>query len=230
MIRQLTFDLPSRVARGREDFFVSDANALAVQAIDAWQGWPMRKLLLTGAQGAGKSHLAAIWAEESGAVILSAKDFDPDDPSKALEGHKNVVLEDIDRDVGSSEREQILFHAHNMTLEAGGHLLMTSRAEAWALDFALPDLVSRVKASHSVALDAPDDALLAAVLVKLFSDRQLETAPNLVEYLLKRVERSFSGAQAIVARLDQGALSRGRNLTRSLARDILDNEDGDGDA
>lgn len=226
MSEQLTFDLPVRSARERGDFFVAPSNAVALAAVEGWESWPGRKMVVTGPAGAGKSHLAQVWADLSGARVIRAGALESTSAAR-LAGH-NVAVEDADRVAGAPELETALFHLHNLVLAEGGSLLLTSRLapSRWGLELA--DLASRMQGTPCIALEAPDEALLSAVLVKLFDDRQLHVAPNVVSYLAPRLPRSLAAAEAFVARLDRAALAQQRAVTRPLAARLLDNEEPEG--
>lgn len=220
MIRQLAFDLPHQEAFSREDFFISPANAIALATVDDWQNWPFGKLLLIGPPGSGKSHIAHIWAHDAGAAILSARRLAQADlPRLASSGQ--VVIEDAHEVAGIRAAETALFHLHNMVLPSG-RLLLTANAPArdWGID--LPDLRSRIDAALIARMDAPDDALLSAALVKLFSDRQLAVPPALIPYIVERMERSISFARRLVHRLDSLSLALGKPITRNLTSSLLD--------
>ena len=215
MIRQLAFDLPSAEAMTRADFFVAPSNALALQAVEDWRNWPGRKLLLIGPEGSGKTHLARVWAKLSGAVVIPATALRTLDPSE-LTG-SSVAVEDADRLDGA---EAELFHLHNLVTQSASLLLTAQRPPRdWGLR--LPDLVSRLQAAPVARLEAPDDALLSAVLVKLFADRQVAVPANLIPYLVSRMPRSIGAARALVAALDAAALEQGRPITRALAGELL---------
>ncbi|GAA0294346.1 P-loop NTPase family protein [Rhodovulum strictum] len=221
MARQLILDLHVRPARGREAFFVAPANAIAVAQVEDWRGWPGGKLLLIGPEGAGKTHLVHVWAELTGAPVVQAADLAQADlPALAAAGA--VAIEDADRIGGDGPAETALFHLHNLLAAGGGALLLTARGAArdWAL--ALPDLASRMQAAATAQLNPPDDALLAAVLVKLFADRQLAVTPQLIGYLVGRMERSFAAAAETVAAIDREALATGHRPGIRLARTVLD--------
>lgn len=220
MIRQLTFDLPAQEKLTRVDFTISGANALALAALDQWQGWPGRKMLLAGPQGAGKTHLAAIWAADTGALQLTATDLAGLDLA-GLDGSRAVVVEDADRVAGDPAAEEALFHLHNMVTRSG-HLLLTARTPPRDWGLRLPDLLSRMQAAPLTRLDPPDDALLAKLLAKLFADRQLAVQPALLPWLVARMPRSFAAARAIVAELDARSLAEARPITLRLAAEILD--------
>ena len=223
MSRQLAFDLPLKQAQGREDFFVAPANALALATLDAPQGWPGRRMLLIGPEGAGKSHLAQIWADAEGALLLAATDLaEADIPTLAT---RAVVLEDAEALAGNPEAEEALFHLYNLAQAEGGTLLLTARMPPRDWGIVLPDLASRMQALASVKISPPDDALLAAVLVKLFNDRQLTVAPQLIDWLVTRMDRSLATARRLVAALDARALAEGRKISRQLAGEVLDSLD-----
>ena len=222
MARQLTFDLPALQALGRDDFFVSPNNAGAVAMIESWQNWPSRKLLLIGPEGAGKTHLAHVWASLSGATILQACDLTEIDIPKLAQSP--VAVENIPAIAGLTTAQDALFHLHNLALAEGQSLLFTGTGEAQTWGLTLPDLLSRMQGTPAGALGAPDDDLLAAVLMKLFADRQLNPRPDVLAYLTKHMERSFSAARAIVADLDTIALSEGREVSRKLASEVLERQ------
>jgi chromosomal replication initiation ATPase DnaA len=217
--RQLAFDLPSAEAMTRADFFVAPSNALALQTVEGWRHWPGRKLLLIGPEGAGKTHLAHVWAGLAGAVILSAERLAEVDVAELAS--RAVVVEDADR-VGAGEAQ--LFHLHNL-VTATDALLLTARTPPRDWGLRLPDLISRMQATPLAQLDAPDDALLSAVLVKLFADRQVAVPANLIPYLVSRMPRSIGAARGLVAALDAMALAAGRPITRALAGEVLDRLD-----
>ena len=220
MIKQLAFDLPVAETYARDDFFVSAATAQAMAAIDAWRGWPGGKMLLVGPAGAGKTHLAHIWTQMSGAVMVQGADMVAGNvPELAAMGA--ICVEDADAVAGNLAAETALFHLHNL-LAPKGRLLITAAAPPRDWGLTLPDLQSRLQAAAVTVLAPPDDALMAAVLVKLFADRQIAVPPNLISYLVSRIERSIGTARRHVAALDAAALTMGRPVTRALAAEVLD--------
>lgn len=219
MSRQLAFDLPVRAALGREDFFVSPANVDALALIDAPDLWPLGKLLLTGPHGSGKSHLAEVFAHDRQALIVEGTDLpEMGEPPRA------VIVENAEGVAG--RREEALFHLHNRLAETGGLLMLTASEPPGRWGLRLPDLLSRMQATAIARLSPPDDALLSAVIVKLFADRQVQVPPALISYLVSRIDRSFAAARALVAALDARALALGRPVTRALAAELLDRAGG----
>ena len=206
MPRQLVLDLPFRAAMGRDDFFVSDANAAAVAGLEAWKGWPGGKMLLIGPPGSGKTHLAHVFAAQTGARIIAATEValaDPAAPARAAA----LVVEDAERIAGDPAAEEALFHLHNACAGEGCALLLTASAPPQAWGLGLPDLQSRMQQAGQLTLSPPDDALMAAVLVKLATDRQMPLTPALVAHILARIERSLDYVQRFVTALDAEALA-----------------------
>jgi len=221
MPTQLTLDLPVRPALGREAFFVSGSNALALARLDSWRGWPGRRLMLTGPRGAGKTHLAHVWASETGAALGDAQTLSEETLPELVQGGF-IVIEDCHRIAGNPAMETVLFHLLNLSQAENAWLLMTADRPPSRWDLGLPDLKSRLEATDLVSIDPPDDALLTALLVKLFADRQIDVTPGLVNYLVSRMDRSAAAALEIVERLDRAALSLGKPLGKRLARQILE--------
>ena len=215
--RQLALDLPNQPALRREDFLAAPGNAAALALIDAFPDWPSRVACLVGPDGAGKSHLAAIFAERSGALTLAARDLVREAVPAAL-ARDALVLEDLDPATFS---EPALFHLLNLAREQQAYLLMTARTPPSGFALATADLASRLRAVPVFEIAPADDALLAAVLVKLFADRQLRPGMDLLTYLLTRMERSLDAARRVVAALDRASLAAHRPLTVPLAREVL---------
>jgi chromosomal replication initiation ATPase DnaA len=215
--RQLVLDLSHRQALGEEDFLVSRSNAGAVELIDHWPDWAHPASIVVGPEGSGKSHLANVWRLRSGADTMSAAAL-TDAFTAALPDRSAVVVEDLDRGIGE---EQALFHLLNRARESKLSVLMTSRVAPGDLSVGLPDLRSRLRALPVAVLNPPDEALLKAVLVKLFCDRQLNVEPAVIDYLSLRMERSMRAAALIVAAVDRLALATHRKVTRPLAAQAL---------
>jgi chromosomal replication initiation ATPase DnaA len=202
-------------ATGRDDLLISERLAAAVSIVDAWPQWPSPVVILAGPVGSGKSHLASIWKDHSGAASIAAK---AGSDAELVAASGPVLIEDVDR---TGFDDNTLFHIINSVRENGHSLLMTSRLWPMSWPVELPDLRSRLKAATVVEIGEPDEALLSQVIVKLFADRQLYIDDKLVLYIVNRMERSLNAAQTIVDRLDRLALSRGTKINRSLAAEVL---------
>ena len=215
--RQLALALDHSVSFAREDFLSGPSNIAALTLIERWPDWPDRIVALTGPEGAGKSHLAAIWAEATGARVLSAKLLSTANVPGALATGALVIedLEAVDLD------EQALFHLINLAREERAYVLLTSRSAVASFPVTIRDLASRLRAAPTVTLTPPDDTLLRSILVKLAADRQLSLDQSLVNYLVNRIERSFAAARAAVQKLDNEAMRQQRPVTRALAIELF---------
>lgn len=214
---QLALDLPHRPALGAEDFLISQSNRAAADIIDRWPEWPQASVLVVAPPRAGKTHLANVWRLKSGAARLTAPALREEDVM-SVSAQNALLVEDLHAGVGD---ERALFHLLNLVREHKLSMLLTSSVPAGELSVALPDLRSRLRALPFVSIAPPDEALLKAVLVKHFMDRQLVVDPNVIGYIALHMERSMEAAATIVAEIDQAALASHRRVTRPLAAEIL---------
>lgn len=208
---QLPLAFDHRNASGIEDFMPAPSNQAALAWLERWPDWPSPALIIHGPQGAGKSHLAATWVARCDSLILDKAQL-----GNVLElNASRCYLIDPAEPIGD---EVALLQLYNRLREDGGHLLLTARRPVaqWRID--LPDLRSRLAAAPAAAIGPPDDQLLAALLLKLFDDRQLQVPEQVVHYLLTHMERSFAAARSLVEELDRLSLTRKRPLTIPLAR------------
>lgn len=219
---QLPLPLACRPALGDEDFLVAPCNQAAVAWLDRWPGWPAPALTIHGPPGCGKTHLAHVWRARSGARMLRPSMLAGAEAPALVAGARACVIDPGDGDGWpDGVDEPALLHLYNLLAEAGGHLLLIAPTPParWRLD--LPDLRSRLCAAPAVAVGRPDDELIAAVLVKLFADRQVPVGVEVIGYLLTRIERSFDAARRVAEALDRAALAARRRVTVPLAREAL---------
>jgi len=221
---QLPLDLGHRTALGREDFLVAPSNQSAVAWLDRWPDWTSGGLVVHGPAGCGKTHLAHVWQKVSGAVLLDASALADHDPPDLLGRHKTAIVENAEVVGGCRDLERALFHFFNFIRENGGTLLLTALTAPMSWQVGLADLSSRIAILPSVSVGTPDDTLIEAVLVKLCADRQLIVGPEVIAYLVARMERSFAAARSLVDRLDRAALASGRRVTVPFLKETLGNE------
>lgn len=219
MPQQLPLPLPTKAALGREDFFVSEANELAVTALADWTAWPLKKLVLTGETGAGKTHLVHVWASDVGAQIVHAKNLIDKGVDTLASGPR--VIEDLPELAGKMAAQRAMFHLHNLMQERGLPLLMSSTQAPNRLDLELKDLQSRLSGTSVVEIAPPDEQLLRVILMKLFNDRQINPDPGLFDYVLPRLPRTFEAAREFVEQLDARALAEDRAIGPRLAGEVL---------
>lgn len=215
---QMRLPLQSDGRPGDDALVVSESNRAAVEALADWPNLIGGVMALCGPPGCGKSRLAQAWAERVGAVALHGAEAALVDPLE-LEGRPVLLDRAMDAD------DETLFHLINLAQAPGGAMLMVSRPAPSAWDVALPDLRSRLDAVISVPVEAPDDAILAAMLEARFAERGIRPTKDVVPYLLRRIDRSAAAAEAVVAALDD----LHRPVTRALAREVVEGADDTGD-
>jgi chromosomal replication initiation ATPase DnaA len=215
---QLVLNLPHRPALALEDFLVGASNEAAVALVDGWPNWTAKAAIVVGPTGSGKSHLTNVWRLKSGAASVAASHL-TEEAVAEIERTGAIAVEDLERGISD---ERVFFHLLNLTKEKGYALLATSRTAPGDLSVALPDLRSRLRALPMVRIEPPGDDVLKAVLVKLFTDRQLTPEPHVINHLALHMERSFEAALQLVESCDQLALSRQRSVTRAIAAEALE--------
>lgn len=217
--RQTVLDLPHRASSSRDDYMPGDCNAAAIALIDKWPEWPSAVAIVYGDAGCGKTHLLHIWAKRAKAVLVGkdtvlAEGFDP-----TVYAGQAVALEDLETFVGDMDAERALFHLYNAVINGGGHMLCASRTPPARLSFLVPDLASRLSSALAVRIEAPDETVLASLLIKLFTDRQLIVPDDVVAYILPRMHRRYADALRIADAIDKLALEKAKPITTRLARD-----------
>lgn len=219
--QQIPLDLGARSAHGLEDFLLGPENRDAVGWIDRWPEWPAPTLIMSGPAACGKTHLAAVWREKTHAVNIIPDMLVKASAEQIASKGEYLVLDGIDPWLGEREAEETLFHLYNIFKEEQRSFLMTMRMAPAHIDFAIPDLASRLRAAPVATIQPPDDTLLASILIKLFSDRQMVVSNDVIKYILPRMERSFSAARDLVEKADVKALSNKQKISTRLMRDVL---------
>ncbi len=212
----LDISLPRRRAFEREDFLVSPSNETALAMVERWDAWPNRQLVLSGPEGAGKTHLAHVWMEATGAERVPAKSLQEGDV-EALVSIGFIVVEDVDRNV-SETTETALFHFLNLARAERACVLVTARSIPSSLPISLPDLASRMAGLTHVSIEPPDEALMLDIIIKQFRDRHLIVAKPVVAFLSRRIERSAKAAAAVVDLLDRASRAEAQSITIPFVR------------
>ena len=209
---QLALDLRQRAAMGREDFLVSPTNAQAVAWVDRWPDWPSPALVLVGPPGCGKTHLGSVWRKRAGASVF--------EPGGAMirEPVEAPIFVDAPNDPAHDEE---IFHLYNAAAAAGKHILIATEVPPVRWTGRLPDLKSRLSAAPNISIEAPNETLIGAVMMKMFADQQIEVGAEVLSYLVNRMERSFEAARLLVDRLNNASLATKRRITVPLAREII---------
>ena len=219
--QQIPLKFSGRSALGRDDFQIGASNTEAVSWIDRWPEWPAPALVIAGPAASGKSHLAAVWRDHVKAEIIKPEMLISRPAEQIAAAGEHLMIDGVDLWIGTREAETTLFHLYNIFKEEGRTCLLTSRMTPTEMDFQIPDLASRLRAAPLASIKAPDDMLLGSVLIKLFSDRQLQISNDVIKYILPRMERSFVAARDIVDLADQKALAQKKAISIPLIRDVF---------
>ncbi len=216
--RQLSLELSIRFAYGREDLLVAPCNSDAVAWIDRWPIWPAGMLAIYGPPGCGKTHLTQVWREVTNAQLVEPSSLERLTRDVQLSENTAEFILEIDE---TSIVERDLLHFLNTITDQQRTILITGRNPPARWPVELPDLRSRLRAVSAVGVSAPDENTLRAVLVKLFSDRQLQVGEELIEFLCARIERTFDSARKTVVALDTAAMLAQKRIGIPLAREVL---------
>ena len=212
---QFPLDLLHRASMKREDFFVSGSNETAVNWIDCWPAWPSPTIIVVGPEGSGKTHLGKVWCNAADAVKIEKEEF-----GRGINKVNRIFIDDVDK-VSKHSSDKALFHLFNTISEEGGFILFTATLPPASWVRRLPDLTSRLAASPNIYIDFPDEKLISAVMLKMFADQRVFVSPEVMGYLLPRMERSFAAARDLVVKLNQASLSTKRKVTIPLASEVL---------
>ena len=224
-IKQLALEFPHRPSLGREDFLISPCNQEAVTLVEQWPNWPYFALCIYGPIGCGKTHLANVFANQVANLthypykipFIRAEQLKLEKGRELLERNSCLVIENLEK----LKDEEALFHIYNMYRDEGGNILFTSEKAPARLNFKLPDLRSRMNIVPAVEIHEPDDDLLSALLVKLFLDRQIMPSPEIINYMVSNMPRSFEFARKLVTEVDNISLERKRAISTGIVREAI---------
>jgi chromosomal replication initiation ATPase DnaA len=214
---QLPFEFEHRPSLSGDDFLVAPCNQMAVAWLDKWPDWSSPFLIIYGPPGCGKSHLSHVFMAKSGAMALTSALIEDAGLANIISSAQNFVVDDGDQDFD----EEALFHIYNDLASRDGHMLITSTVSPVEWPIKLADLASRVKAAPAAEIRQPEDDLIKAVMVKLFSDRQVRVESGVIDYVSKRMERSLDAARQFVEAADKAALVEKKAITLAIARRVL---------
>lgn len=222
---QIAFNFAPHPYLGREDFMVSSCNAEAVQMIDSWPDWPFFAICLYGPSGCGKTHLSRIFSDKVSVITrypykipcLKAQKITLESPFELFKQHRCLVIEDLDEHIN----QEALFHLYNLYRNEGGNILFTAQQAPARIKFTLPDLQSRLNIVPAVQIGEPDDEMLSALILKLFSDRQLTVSPEIITYMLNNMQRSFSYCNKLIEEIDNISLARKRAISINIVKEAL---------
>lgn len=214
MEKQLFFNIEERPSFDVEDFIVSSSNQAAYDYIQKWPEWSSNAVFLVGDSGVGKTHLANIWLKMCDGIKLEKDNIDKD----YIKMNRNILIEDFDT---TNYNMTSLFHLINAIKEKDGCILMTSRKKPAVIDISLPDLESRLRAATPISIDEPDDFLLEAIMIKLFSDKKIIIESRVTNYIIQRVNRSVSEIIRLIDNINHKSMEEKRGITIPLVNQVF---------
>ena len=215
-INQLLLNFNEKKNLDTDNFYVSKSNFLAYETLNKWPKWEKKILNINGDKYSGKTHLANIFKKKSKSKYILEKEIN-DEIFNELRLYENLILEDFNNQIS----ERILFSFLNFIDHNNKYLLITSEIPINNFKFELNDLNSRAKNCLFAEIDIPDDELIFALIIKNFSDRQLTIEKKLIEFIIKRIDRSYSKIYDFIYKLDELSLKKKKPVSLKIIKEIL---------
>jgi len=216
MSDQLILKFPEHRAYKKEDFYVSPSNEEAFDFISSWPKWIKRIVNIFGPTGSGKSHLASILKSKTKCLEILSKDLNESTISE-FKTKEALIIENFNEKIS----EELLFSLWNTALQDNKYFLINSIKPINSYKFKLPDLVSRIKSSLSIGIKLPSDDLISAIIAKNFSDKQIIVEEKHIDYIIKRIDRSYEKISQFILTLDRYSLKKGSPFGLKMIKEVL---------
>ena len=216
MSDQLIFKFPNHRAYKKEDFYVSSSNQEAYDFIDSWPRWIKRIVNIFGPTGSGKSHLASIFKSKTRCLLINSRELN-EDILLRFKTKEAIIIENFDDNIS----EKVLFSLWNISLHDNKYILLTSKRQITSYKFKLKDLNSRINSTLSIGIKLPSDDLISVILAKNFSDKQIKVEKNHIDYIIKRIDRSYEKISQFILTLDKYSLKKGSPFGLKLIKEVL---------
>ena len=216
MTDQLILKFPTNKAYLKEDFYVSSSNQEAYEFINSWPKWIKRIANIFGPSGSGKTHLASILKNKTSTLKIESDKLN-DKIFFKFKINEALIIENLNEKVS----ENLLFSLWNFALQDNKYLLITSTKPISAYKFKLPDLQSRASSSVIIGINLPSDDLISVILAKNFSDKQIKIEKKHIDYIIKRVDRSYEKISQFISILDKYSLKKGTPFSLKLIKEVL---------
>jgi chromosomal replication initiation ATPase DnaA len=213
---QLILKFPSHKAYKKEDFYVSPSNQEAYDFINSWPKWIKRTVNIFGPHGSGKTHLATILKNKTSSLQIEAKNLN-DETFFKFKTKEALIIENLDNNVS----EKLFFSLWNIALQDNKYLLITSSKPINSLKFKLKDLISRVTSSMIIGINLPSDDLISVIIAKNFSDKQIKVEKKHINYIIKRIDRSYEKISQFILTLDKYSLKKSSPFSLKLIKEVL---------
>ena len=216
MSDQLILKFPSQQAFKKEDFYVSPSNQKAYDFINSWPRWIKKIVNIFGPSGSGKSHLSSILKSKTSSLQIESQDLNEEVLFK-FKTKESIIVENFDKNLS----EKLLFSLWNIVLQDNKYLLITSKNPINSYNYKLEDLKSRVNSSLIIGIDLPSDDLISVILSKNFSDKQIKVEKKHIDYIIKRIDRSYEKISQFILTLDKYSLKKGSPFSLKLIKEVL---------
>ena len=216
MTDQLLLKFPSRKAYSKEDFYVSSSNNEAFKLIESWPKWIKKAVNIFGPVGSGKTHLTSILKNKTSLITIESDKLD-DEIFFKFKLKEVLIIENLNENIS----ENLLFSLYNVSLQDNKYLLITSKKPINKLNFKLPDLRSRLNSTTIIGIDLPSDELISVILSKNFSDRQIEVEKKHIDYIIKRIDRSYEKISQFISTIDKYSLKKSSPFSLKLIKAVL---------
>ena len=213
---QLILKFPTNKIYLKEDFYVSTSNQDAYNFINSWPKWIKRIANIFGPPGSGKTHLTSILQSKTSVLTIKSKTLN-DKIFFKFKTKEVLIIENLDEKVS----ENLLFSIWNMALQDNKYLLITSDKPINTYKFKLPDLKSRLSSSMIIGVKLPSDDLIGVILTKNFSDKQIKIEKKHVDYIIKRIDRSYEKISQFILTLDKYSLKKGSPFSLKMIKEVL---------
>ncbi len=222
---QLNLNLGHRFTLSREDYYISSANSLAIRALDDWTARNETGFIIVGPKSSGKTHLASVWRNETGAEALKVDEVSSLNFA-SLAKEKFLVIENLNilSSFSKNEKKKVeekILHLYNFFAASGSKILITATTPPRNWNIQIADLLSRLMALQITELSLPDDNLLAAIMAKQFADRQILVSTEVIGHATVRMERSFWFADKLVKALDSESMSIKKPISKKLVNHVI---------
>ena len=216
MTDQLILNFPIVKNYLKEDFYVSSSNKEAYDYIISWPKWVKRIVNIFGPPGSGKTHISSILNSKTSILEIDAKSLD-DDIFFKCKTRELIIVRNLDQKVD----ENIFFSLWNTIVHDNKYFLITSKKAINLYKFKLPDLISRVNSSLTIGIKLPSDDLISVILAKNFSDKQIKVEKKHIDYIIKRIDRSYEKISQFILILDKYSLKKGSPSSLKLIKEVL---------
>ena len=215
-LNQMLLNFDQKQNFNYNDFYVSKSNYFAFKLIEKWPSWEKNILNIFGEKFSGKTHLVEIFESKYKAVRIQEKDLN-NNIFKSLKLHENVILDDFE----NKSDEKILYSLFNLVDQDNKYLIITSKKPLIEMQFSLKDLASRAKNCLMAEISKPDDELIFALILKNFSDRQISLDKKLIDYIVKRIDRSYSKIKEFIYKVDEMSLKQKKPINLKTIKELL---------